>query len=83
MERQPFLFHREESFSDDLYDQIARSGTRIEVEKNKLLPCSKRKLAIREGDGLRDSLQLSAKMAVRIIFTGISGVVLPVGVGRG
>jgi hypothetical protein len=69
-------------FADDLHDNVAAAGPGIEIHDDDLLPGAERRLLIDKGYGQRLTLNLSAQVAVAVVFTRIAGVVLPFRIDR-
>ena len=67
---------------DHLHDKLTRSGTRIEIQHNQLLPGSQLQPPAIEGNRNGLPLELPAQMAMPIIFARISRIVLPFRIGR-
>ena len=59
-----------------------RPGSGIEIDEDDLLPGPQQHRPVQEGNGDRRSLQLTSQMAVAVVFTGISRIVLPGRIGR-
>ena len=67
-------------FTHDLHDDLTGTRPSIKINKPDFLPRSQRQLFVGKGNREGLPLELAAQMAVPVIFSRISGVVLPRGV---